>query len=225
MSEGAAAGWYVFFAGVAVGGVLLASTAYAHVSPAWLKWLLLASAALAVSRYVSMTVFAVSFDPSPPWLWSRCYYATTIALTFPGFVAMDQLVRHPAITPKKVVMCYAPFFIMNAAVLLCGTTQIVPHPLVGGRPRFTGAWPALLGFSQAAFLLCLFGAGVMLMRKLPASRIKFALGILLGAYAVLGICGVFAHRSATPLQPYLWAELLTFAAIWFALDTARHSTV
>jgi hypothetical protein len=220
----AGGGWYLFAVGLAAGLAVLPLGAYLAVSPGWLRALLAACALLTISRYLAMAVFALSPDPESLSCWRPCYFATAIGLTFPGLVAMDQLIRHPAMTPQKLLRMYAPFFAAYAVILLFGRFVTVAHPLVGSRPILMGFWVAALALVQSLFVAAVLGIGATLIGKIPVPRIKVALGGLMLSYALLALDGLLILTGASAWPAYLFSESVTLVALWFAFDTARHSS-
>lgn len=213
--------WYVFWLGLGAGLALLVMTSYRNISPWWLMWALLGSGALMIGRYVTMAVFAAGASPTAvAWL-QRFWFGSAIGLTFPGFVALDQLVRHPAMTPKKLLRAYAPFLAVYALVILLGTTQVTMNPVIGVRPRLAGWAGILLGLAQAVFVGLVVWLGAQLSRKLPSPHIRRALWILMAAYLYLALDGALLAMGAWYRWPFLYSEILTLAALWWAFETAR----
>lgn len=210
--------WYLFVLGVATGLVVLLLTAYLSVSPPWLRWLLLASGVLAAGRYVVMALFAVSADPQALWGLRACWFGTSIGLTLPGVVAMDQLVRHPAMTPKKLVQGYAPFAAAYLAAILLGSYELAADPLAGHSLRLVGWGRWLLAATHSVFVASFVWLAAMVCRKVPVPRIRLALGVLMAAYVYLWLDGVLQ-------RPCLYSELLAMGALWFALETARRQAL
>ena len=208
------AAWHLVALGLALGCTVVAMTAYLSVSPAWLRGLLLGSGVLAAGRYVSMAVLAVNGSAGANWLVTHAWFGTSIGLTFPAAVALDQLVRHPAMTPQKVLRVYAPFFAADVLVLLFGRVQVALDPVAGVDVALLGLWNWLLVASQALFVLGVLWLGAALITKIPIRRIQLALAVLMGAYAALGL----------NVRPVLWSEMAACLALWFALDTARQQS-
>ncbi len=221
----ALAAWYLFWVGVAAGVALLAMTAYAGVSPLWLRGVLLASGAVVMSRYVSMVVYAT--NPGPPaweW-WSRCWFGTSVGLTLPGVVALDQLVRHPAMTPKKLLTWFSPFLAAYAAVLALGTVALAPDPIIGMRPHLVGWARVVLGLTHTGFVAGFLWVGIFLVRKLPVRRIQVALLGLMAAFVYLGLDGIVESVGWWYFRPFLFSDITALVAIWFALYTAQSSAL
>jgi hypothetical protein len=217
-----AAGWYLAALGLAAGLAVLAITAYTAVGPSWLRWSLIASGALAIGRYATMTAFATSAAPEQLAGLQRFWFGTSIGLTWPTAVAMDQLVRHPAMTPKKLFTFYAPFLAVYLAVLAAGTLVQQTDPIVAVSPELVGWGRGLIIVAQSAFVGLVLWMGGRLVRKLPAGRTRLAVALLMAAHAYLGLDGVVLALGGWYVRPFLYSEMLALAAIWFALDTARH---
>ena len=206
--------WELFVLGMATGLVVLLLTCYLSVSPPWLRWLLLASGGLLASRYVVMALFAVGAEPQALWGLRACWFGTSIGLTLPAVVAMDQLVRHPAMTPKKLLQGYAPFAAAYLAAILLGSYELAADPLAGPSLRLLGWGRWLLAATHSVFVAGFVWLAAMVCRKVPVARIRLALGVLMAAYAYLWLDGVLQ-------RPSLSSELLAMGALWFALETAR----
>ncbi len=219
------AAWHVFSLGVTAGLTFLTMTAFWAVSPRWLRNLLLLTGLLTLSRYVAMVICAISDDPQPWWLLRRCWWATTIGLTLPTVVAVDQLVRHPAMTPKKLLSRFSPFLIVYLLVMLLGASTPVRDPWIGWVPRLAPAWRLILSITQGLFVLGLLGVSGFLVRKLPSRSVRAALIGLMLAHASLGIDRFVRLFGGWPACPFLFGELLTLLAIWAALRTAQIQTM
>ena len=200
---------HILLLGLALGLTLLVAIAYLRLGPAWLRWLLLLSAGWLAGRYLAMFLFAVSPNPQDVWAWRYAWFGSAVGLTLPAAVAVDQLVRHPAMTPKKLLQWYAPFFLGYVAVIALGRFALMPDPVVGAAPRLIGWARWVIGAVQSAYVLGLSFICLQLMRKLPSKPIRLALAGLLLAFAYLAIDG------------RIGSELLALLAIWFALETAR----
>jgi hypothetical protein len=174
-----------FLFGLTSGLVILLLTAYRRLSPRWLKWLLIVMALLLLSGYVTLAYVAV--DES--WLrWWR--FIRSVGLTLPGLFAVDQLIRHPAVTPKKVLRWYSPWF------------------MAYGIASFTPWWRWTVPAVTTFFSLMLLWISGMVIRKLPDRRIRLALISLSLAYLAMGLSGL------------LLADMLLLLALWSAFDTS-----
>lgn len=187
-----------FLLGLASGIALLTMTAYRRVSPRWLRWLLLASGVLLLGHYLSLArsyaligVFAV-FVPAS-WLETT---GAPLALTLPGVFAIDQLLRHPSITPKTLLWWYGPF---AAALVILPLFPLIPF------------WH--LRVLVGLFALGLVGVCAFAILKFPSPTIRPALLVLILGYLALGIGYVW-------LGGFHAFDTLTLLALWYAYDTA-----
>ncbi|MBI2885239.1 MAG: hypothetical protein HYY15_03595 [Candidatus Omnitrophica bacterium] len=218
-----AGGWYLFCLGLAAGLAVLAMSAYLAVSPRWLRWMLLGCGMLMILRYLCMTSLALLLTPPNSFWLHRFWFGSTIGLTFPTLVALDQLVRHPAVTPRLLLRWYAPFFGVFLLVLLFGRIQLVSDPLIGLRPTlgWFGLGPLIL--ADTVFVAGVFGLCAVLWRRLTSLPIRLALAGLLAAYAALAIDGLSLLTGGWVERPFLFSEMLALAALWAAFHIARLS--
>ncbi|HAM40971.1 MAG: hypothetical protein A3I71_00445 [Omnitrophica WOR_2 bacterium RIFCSPLOWO2_02_FULL_63_16] len=164
---------------------ILTITAYRRVSPRWLRALLVVSGLLLLSRYIALA----SFTPEESWVrWWR--FVRGVGLTLPGIFAVDQLVRHPAITPKTLLRWYSPWAIAYGVALLT--------------PWWQGSTSVLIGL----FTLALLWICCLIIRKLPDRRVRIALA---------GLCLACLLMS---FSDWLFAEMLVLLAIWNAFETS-----
>lgn len=206
-------GWYLFCLGLALGVTLLAMSAYLALSPPWLRWLLLASGALVASRYVVMAVLSVDPAPQAAWGLRWCWYGTSIGLPFASAVALDALVRHPAMSPKKLLRWFSPFLAGYVLAIFLGHLTVAADPLLGASLKLTGLGVWLLASVHAVFVAGFVWLGCQLFRKIPSKPIRLALAALMLA------------QGYWYLRPYLFSEMAALLAVWFALQTARQHTV
>lgn len=211
---------YLFALGLASGVGLLTLTAYRRVSPVWLRWLLTAAGVFTISRYVAMAAFAVAPEPESVWALRRCWFASSVGLTLPGVVALDQLVRHPAMSAKKLLRWFFPFLAVYAAVLLFGAFTPARDPWLGWAPRLAPAWQAALSLVQSVFVVGYLALCALFIRKLPSRPIRAALLMLAVGYGYLGLDGLLLAMGRTYFRPFLFSEILTLLALWHAYDTA-----
>ena len=187
-----------FWLGLAIGLTGLALSAYRLISPKWLLWLLVASGGLAIARYLAMAMFSTSGEPALQRLW----FGSTIGLTFPGLVAVDQLVRHPAMTPQKLLKAYAPFFTFSLLALALKSM-------------------AVLALTQLAYAGLMGWLALLLSKKVPSRHIQVALWGLVAAFLYIALDGVLLALGVWYRWPFLYSELLTLLAVWWAFETAR----
>lgn len=214
------AGAYLFLLGAASGLAVLAISSYRRLSPAWLKWLLVASGVFLVSRYVTMGLFTHPDAPERYWALRRCWYASAIGLTLPSVFAVDQLIRHPAMTPGKLLRWYAPFLAVYAAVMLLGNAQPAADPLIGWVPRLSPAWRLVVSVTQGLFVAGFLAVCGLLARKIPVRRIRMALSVLMAAQAYLALDGLIVAFGGWYPRPFLYSEMAMLLALWYAFETA-----
>lgn len=186
------AGTDLFLLGLASGLALLAMSSYRHVSPGWLRWLLLGCGLAMIFRYVCLAQFAMAatFD----YLGSS-HRAELVSLMLPGIFAVDQLLRDPRMSPRILLIRTSFLFIAYAALL------IAPAQL---RRSF-------ILLIQSIFAVGFTGWAGLIMWKVPSLPIRRALAGLVGGYAWLALSGVGLS---------LYPEILTWLALWYAYDTA-----
>jgi len=215
-----AAGVYLFLLGLACGVAVLTTTSYRRVSPRWLRWLLFASGAFVMSRYVTMALFTATDAPRYFLALRPCWFATSIGLTFPSVVALDQLLRHPAMTPRRLLVWFSPFLAMYGIVLLFAGVTLVPDRLVGWALHLESGWQVLLSLTQGVFVIGFIGISVMLMQKIPSTPIRLALLGLAAGQAYLGLDGLLLALGRWYFRPFLYSEMLTLLALWHAFETS-----
>jgi len=213
------AGAYLFLLGLASGMALVTMSAFRRVSPAWLKGLLLATGIFVIGRYVTLALFATAETPDHVWAWRRCWFATSLALPLQSVFAVDQLLRHPAMSPRKLLGWFAPFLIAYSAVTLFGSVTPVPDQVLGWSLRLGAGWQMGLAVVHSVFVVGFVGLCLLLMRKVPSRPIRVALlGLILGTSA-LALDGVLLSLGRWYFRPYLYSEMLALFAIWHAFET------
>ena len=211
----------MFLLGLATGVTLLTVSAYRRVSPSWLKRLLMGCGLLMAGRYVTMALFAATADPARVWPLHRLWLGSAVGLTFPGVVAVDQLIRHPAMTPRKLLRWCSPFLIAYGAVMLAGDAAPVADRVAGWAPRLAPLWRLILSVVQALFVIGFIGLCLLLMRKIPSASIRKPLLALSAAYAYLGADGLLIASGHWYFRPFLYSELAALLALWYAYETAH----
>lgn len=210
---------YLFLLGLASGLTILTITSYRHVSPRWLKWLLIATGVFVISRYVTMALFTLPNAPEH-FRWLRhCWYATSVGLTLPSIMAIDQLLRHPAWSPKKLLVWFSPFLAADAAVILFAS-PLIPEHVEPWSPVLGRGWGWLLSIVQSVFVVGFISLCVLLMRKIPSRPIRMALLALTVGQAYLGVDGLLLAMGKWYFRPFLYSEMLTLLAIWYAYETS-----
>ena len=214
------AGLYLFLLGLASGCALLTITSYRHVSPTWLKWLLIVSGVFVISRYVTMALFTMPHASQYVWSLRHCWFATSVGLTLPSVFAVDQLLRHPAMSPRKLLRWFSPFLASYAALILFATMRPAPDRVVGWMPQLSSGWLWLISITQALFVLLFIGLCALFMHKVPSRPIRLALLGLVFAHAYLGLDGVLLALGRWYFRPFLFSEMLTLLALWHAYETS-----
>lgn len=214
---------YLFLLGLASGVALLAISSFRQVTPAWLKWALTASGLLVIARYVTLAIFTSSDAPQRFWGLRHVWFGSAIGLTFPSAFAVDQLIRHPAMTPKKLLRWVAPFLVAYGAVMLFGTYRPEPAPVVGWTLHLSAPWRVFVSAVQGAFAAGFIGIGAMLMRKIPSRPIQLGLLGLLAGQTLLGLDGLIVALGGWYVRPFLFSEMVMCLAIWHAFETAADS--
>lgn len=125
--------------------------------------------------------------------------ASLIGLTLPGVFAIDQLIRHPAMTPKKLLRWYAPFFVAYGVALLSETFLLVVVEAI---------------FSFGFACVCL-----MLRRKIPSPPIQRALLGLALSYGYVGLVVLAVPFARWSGRMFLYSEMVASLALWYAYET------
>jgi hypothetical protein len=174
-----------YLLGLATGLALATTASYRRVSPPWLRWLLMLSGAFVMSRYTLRA----------PWILGA------VGLTLPAFFAIDQLLKHPAMTPMKLLRWYTPFAALYGLVLLWPEPAVVPR---------------LSAVVTGLFSTVLVTVGLLVLRQLPAGAVRTALLLLIAAYLGFAIDTIFtASRLGVA-----YSELLVLLALWHAFETS-----
>lgn len=210
-------GAYFFLLGLATGIALLTLTAFRRISPSWLKWLLMACSVLTISRYATMALFASPEGVKRFWFLRPCWYATSIGLSLPSVMAIDQLLRHPALSPKKLLMWMSPLLTVYLLVMFFGPAE---QSAEAARVSLRGGWQLLFSATQSVFLIAFLGICLSLMRKIPSRPIRLALAGLMIAHFYLGVDGLLLAMGRWYFHPFLFSEMLTLLAIWYAYETS-----
>lgn len=209
---------YLFLLGLAAGFAFLTISAYRQVSPPWLRRLLIVTGVLVIGRYVTMALFTQSDAPERFWAMRRLWFSTSYGLTLPSVVAVDQLIRHPAMTPKKLLTWFSPFLLAYAAISLFGAFHPVQHPVIGWQPELSPAWMLAVTVVQSVFVLSFIAGCLLFIRKIPVRPIQAALAVLVLAYVALGLDGLLLATGRWYFHPFLFSEMLTLLALWYAFS-------
>ena len=201
-------GSYCFLLGLASGVALLTISSYRHVSPAWLKWLLVASGLVVITRYVTAAFLIEQVGgPELVMAWSHSWVAISVGLTAPSIFAVDQLLRHPAMSPKQLLAWCTSFLAFCAFISFAeAAPAIVPRPPMG--------WWIVGAAVHGALIIGFVGIVTRLIRQVPSGPIRIALFELAIGHILLGLAGLF-H-----VWPLLYAEMLMLLVLWHAYETS-----
>lgn len=214
-------GSHVFLLGFASGVALLAASAYRCASPGWLRWLLIGCGALLISRYVMMALDATTRPPESLWLFRHCWLARMVGLTVPSVFAVDQLLRHPALSPGKLLRWLTPLLAAYLVTALFGEFTVAPDRVAGWSWSLRGGWRVAVGAVQGGFVIGLIGTCIMLARKIPARSIRTALLGLAATQAFLGIEELLLPLGVSHVHLALSSEMACLIAFWHAYETSR----
>lgn len=186
-----------FFFGLGVGLILLLSSALRAVSPRWLRLFLIGCLLPQAAGYL----FHIP----------HLFMPASAGLLLCSIFAVDQLIRHPAMSAKKLLVWCSPVLVFTAATCLAlwlAAQWISPW------------WQARLTES----VVVLGGAGFigwvcLLLAKVPSAAMRRALIMLAAAHA-LQAGAVFFFAWTTGRLVTLHADLALLLALWHAYDTA-----
>jgi hypothetical protein len=184
---------------------------YFRLSPRWFRWVLMLAGMGVAGRYALQAVqIILQTSPAPAGRLMAVWAA--IGLTLPCAAALDQLVRHPAMTPKKLLQAYAPFAMVLAPVVAFSG------------PGMAASDRLMLAFMQGLFAMAVVWVSARLIRKIPGARIRLALMGLSATQLVLAGRRLAEIMPPSDLRLELVTDGLALAAIWWALTTARTSS-
>ena len=220
------AGGYLFLLGLAGGLAILPLTAYARVTPGWVRWLLMAAGIFTAGRYVALA-YIMMFAGGPVEI-GQLWFGSTVGLTLPSVFAVDALVRHPAMTPKKLLLRFSPFLAAYAALLLFARGDVIVYRIAQGSTvipdrvfLLAPVWRMFAFVVQALFVIGFVGLCLLLVKKIPVQAIQSALLILAAAHSYLGVVGLLlATRGWWFTAPFLAPEMLVLLALWYAFQIA-----
>ena len=175
-------------------------------------------------RYRLMAAALGNGDLGLWWTIRSVWCVHLVALTWPAVVAADQLIRHPAVTPRALVRWYVPMAMAGLGVIVLGQIGLVPESGVGMRLALLGAWARAAGLLLGSFSIILIVVGGMVWRRLLPGPVKTSLSALLAAYALVGLEGVVQLVRPSP-APWLWPEMIAFLALWNAFQTAQRASM
>jgi hypothetical protein len=211
---------YLFLLGLACGLTLLTLSAFRHLSPGWPKWLMVAGSLFVLSRYLALLLFTIPDAPQRFWGFRHCWFATSLVFPLQSAFAVDQLVRHPAMTPKKLLKWLAPFLASYTAVILFARMEASPDLILGWTIHLSSGWQRLLSITHTLFLAGLLWMGFTIIRQIPSSAVRWAVIGLMAGFLYLGADGLILATGHWYFRPYLFSEMLVLVALWHAFETA-----
>lgn len=212
-------GNYLFLLGLACGVTFLPVSAYLRVSPQRVRWLLVMSGILIVTRYVALANAAMDRSASLESA-ARFWFGSMAGFTLPSVFAVDALIRHPAMTPKKLLRGFSPFLAAYAALFFLAQGAEVTRP-DGTAFALNPFWRMVAVAVQAVFALGFVGLCLLLIQKIPVPSVRGALFLLVIVHAYLGVVSaLIAIRGWELLSPFVLPEMFTLVAIWYAFQTA-----
>jgi hypothetical protein len=213
-------GGYLFLLGLACGIACLALTSYFRLTPRWVRWMLIASGVFVVVRYAALAHMAIG-AAWPAQLLTRLWFGSAVGLTLPSAFAVDALIRHPAMTPKKLLIRFSPLLVLYAALAAFAQAHVIMGRPLGWAFAPTPVWQALAVALQGFFLAGFVGVCVLLIQRLPVPAIRAALLNLVVSHGYLGgLSLVMAAKGWWLSADLLLPEMLTLLAIWHAFQTA-----
>lgn len=193
--------WTVFLLGWAVGASALLFSEYLALSPRWFRWVIAAAGFGVVLRYWLLALTAITPVPLAAWMIDGVDVWAAVSLTFPCAVALDQLVRHPAMTPKKLLRSYAP-------VAAAWMVAVIVNRLA-------------VAIVHTAFALLVVWMGAQLIRKLPLHKIQLSVAGLAAAQLLLAAQRLAGSQAVLDIRVLLASECVVLGSIWASLRAAR----
>ena len=209
---------YGFLLGLSTGVTLLTTTSYRRVSPAWLKWLLIISGMLLIVHELTLTLLISSISIDHLWALRFIWYLMPMALLFPGVMAIDQLLRHPAMSPNMLLRWLAPFLGADLLIISLARLTVAPNLVVGWMPVLERGWAMLsLLLHEALLLAAVVGCFFLIRKPLPRAMRQALCGLVVG-FAALGLAVVFLLTQKW--LSLLLSELPMLFALWYAYETS-----
>ncbi len=174
-----------------------------------------------LARYASIAAFALAEKPETIWPLRHCWFASSIGLTLPSVFAVDQLLRHPALTPNKILKFFSPFLAVYVALIAFGRFAAVPDPVLGWTLKLSRGWALVVSATQSAFLLLFLAAGVWVLRKVPVAAIRLPVLLLMIAHLWLGFDGVLLATGHWYFRPFLFSEMAALLCLWYSFESAH----
>lgn len=209
---------YCFLLGLSAGVALLATTSYRRVSPTWLKWSLLASGTLLMAHYLTLALFTSPTPPQHLWALRFLWHLMPITLLFPAVMAIDQVLRHPAMSPTTLLKWLAPFLVADILMIVLAQSTVIPHPITSWMLSMDRGFVILSTLLHEAILVTVISVCLLVIRKPLPHLMRQALGVLALGCTVLGLALTLVAARAWDRIPLLISELLMLLALWHAYE-------
>lgn len=214
----------LFLLGVACGLTVLPITTYRRVSPLWLRWLLIGAGLLVITQYIARALLLTPEGLQKFWDFRYFLFSTTVGLSLPTVFAIDGLIRHPAITPQKLLKWTLPWLLIEGTILIigAGVTKIqILSP--DSTLHFHPLWQWALAIGQGLFSLTGILFCGLLIQKISSSPIRCALlGLALG-HTGFGLAHILLAAQIGSVNSLVFCELFLLLALWHAYETAFFS--
>ena len=192
-----------YLLGLASGVALLPVLAFCQISTGWVRGLLIVGQALAAFSH-ALTA-SLGADPAVEAWAARIGWAAAAGTVAVSAFAVDQLLRHPAMTPRRLLLWIAPFLAGPLAAAVLGP----------GAGWATGAAQA----TGAVFSLLFAVVTLWLAMRLPVPKIRLMLGFLAAAHLGLLAAGLPVFAMIPTLG--VLARLFLYVSFAAAYGTAE----
>ena len=196
--------WSIFCLRLSTGASALLFSEYLALSPRWFRGVIAAAGLGVLLRYWLLVWTAITPVPLTAWMIDGIDLWAAIGLTLPCAAALDQLVRHPAMTPKKLLRAYAPIAVAWMPAVVLG--------------------PLASAVVQSAFALLIVWVGARLIRKLPVRKIRLSVAGLALAQLLLAGQRLAGSGVMLDIRVLLVSEGVVLGSIWASLRAARTSS-
>ena len=191
------AGFYML--GLVTGTALFPVWTFGRVSPSWMRGLILGCQLVIAAHYCLLG----QMPPAGPddLQWFRPVWLAQGAQVIVSAVVLDQLIRHPAMSPRRLLLAAGPFAAVPVLAAIIGP----------------GAWTAW-GTEGAltAFHLLYAAVGGFLLLKIRMRRLQGMLALLLIAHLAF-----WASQSRlVPWRSSAWADVVLYCSLAFAYQTS-----
>jgi len=173
-----------------------------------------------MARYGTLAAFATIADPESIWVLRHCWFASSISLTLPSVFAVDQLIRHPAMTPRKLLLGYAPFLAAYLCVIMFADFTPMPDRIAGWALKLSPGWVILVSIVQSIFVALFVAACAFFVKKIPIFSIRLPLILLAIAHLWMAADGALLALGGWYFRPFLFSEMFTLLCLWYAFESA-----